>query len=85
LQRGIGERTARKLPSTWIGFVLTGEDAQARVLGNAWLGPNRIDADECEFDSRHPSCVNFLWADGHFAPVADAIDAALYRDLARRN
>ncbi len=81
----VGERTARKLPSTWIGVVLDGEDAPGRVIGNNWLGPNRDDADECEFDSRHPECVNFLWADGHVKSVANTIDTNLYRDMARRN
>ena len=81
----VGERTARRLPSTWIGFVVGGEDAQGRVLGNAWLGPNRADADECEFDSRHPGSTHFLWADGHVTSVADAIDTNVYRDFARRH
>jgi prepilin-type processing-associated H-X9-DG protein len=78
----VGERTARKLPSTWLGFDVRGEDAAGRVTGQAWLGPNRSDADECEFDSRHPGGVNFLWGDGHVAWVVDEIDATLYRQLA---
>lgn len=78
----IGERTARKLPSTWLGIDLQGEDATGRVTGQAWLGPNRSDADECEFDSRHPGGVNFLWGDSHVAWVVDEIDPALYRQLA---
>jgi prepilin-type processing-associated H-X9-DG protein len=78
----VGERTARKLPSTWLGFDLRGEDAAGRVTGQAWLGPNRADADECEFDSRHPGGVNFLWGDGHVAWLIDEIDAMLYRQLA---
>ncbi len=81
----VGERTARKLPSTWIGVVLEGEDAPGRVIGHNWFGPNRDDADECEFDSRHPGCTNFLWADGHVKSIADSIESTLYRDLAKRN
>jgi prepilin-type processing-associated H-X9-DG protein len=78
----VGERTARKLPSTWLGIDLQGEDATGRVTGQAWLGPNRPDADECEFDSRHPGGVNFLWGDSHVAWVVDEIDPGLYRQLA---
>ncbi len=81
----VGERTARRLPSTWLGVDLNGEDADCRMLGNAWLGPNRDDADECEFDSRHPGHVNFLFGDGHVRSVSDSIDTAVYRRLATRN
>ena len=65
----IGERTTRKLASTWLGIATQGEDAGGRIVGYADLGPNRDDADECEFDSRHPGHVNFVWADGHVASV----------------
>jgi prepilin-type processing-associated H-X9-DG protein len=80
----IGERTARKLPSTWLGIVMAGEDAAGRLVGHADLGPNRDDADECEFDSRHPEHVNFLWGDGHVESVAAGIDRQVYRESARR-
>jgi prepilin-type processing-associated H-X9-DG protein len=80
----VGERTASKLPSTWVGFAVGGEDAQSRIVGFANLGPNRDDADESEFASRHPSCANFLWADGHVAPIPDSIDPVIYRGLATR-
>lgn len=80
----VGERTAAKLPSTWLGFDDRGEDAVGRVVGYALLGPNRPDADECEFDSRHPGSTNFLWADGRVEAVADGIEPALYQRLARR-
>jgi len=80
----IGERTARKLPSTWIGFLRKGEDAPARVVGFADKGPNRDDTDECEFDSRHPKCVNFLWGDGHVKSIGDTIAADAYRRIANR-
>jgi len=81
----VGERTAKKLPSTWIGIALEGEDAAGRVVGNAFLGPNRNDADECEFDSRHAGCANFLWADGHVECIVDAIDTEAYRKMATRS
>ncbi len=79
----VSERTAAKCPSTWIGFDIRGEDAAARIVGQAWLGPNRDDADESEFSSRHPGCANFLWADGHVAPIVNEVDQATYRRMAR--
>lgn len=79
----VGERTARKLPSTWLGVMPAGEDANSRVVGFTFQGPNRSDADECEFDSRHAEHVNFLWADGHVCGVHDNIDRELYQDQAK--
>lgn len=75
----VGERTARKLPSTWFGVMMEGEDAAGRILGNAYLGPNRPDSDECEFDSRHPGLVNFLWGDCHVKSIHNQIDKTVYR------
>ncbi len=80
----IGERTASKMPSTWVGFAVAGEDAASRVVGFADLGPNRDEADESEFASRHPGCANFLWTDGHVAAIADSIDCVSYRSLTTR-
>jgi prepilin-type processing-associated H-X9-DG protein len=80
----VGERTTRKLPSTWLGFDREGEDAAGRIVGFAELGPNRDDADECEFDSRHPGHVNFAWADGHVREIHDDVDPQIYRQLAKR-
>jgi prepilin-type N-terminal cleavage/methylation domain-containing protein/prepilin-type processing-associated H-X9-DG protein len=79
----VGERTARKLTSSWLGIANLGEDAGGRITGYAELGPNRDDADECEFDSRHPGHANFVWADGHVAAVNDDIDPQCYRQTAR--
>jgi prepilin-type N-terminal cleavage/methylation domain-containing protein/prepilin-type processing-associated H-X9-DG protein len=79
----VGERTTRKLASTWIGIMTKGEDANGRILGYAFVGPNRIDADECEFDSRHPAHVNFAYGDGHVAAVNDDIEPTVYRELAQ--
>ncbi|HTI52374.1 MAG TPA: DUF1559 domain-containing protein [Planctomycetaceae bacterium] len=81
----VGERTAQRLTSTWIGFVIGGEDAPGRVAGGVILGPNRRDADECEFDSRHPGSVNFLWGDAGVRSISDSIDSAIYRRFARRD
>jgi prepilin-type processing-associated H-X9-DG protein len=81
----VGERTTRKLPSTWLGIATDGEDAAGRIVGYNDLGPNRDDADECEFDSRHSGHVNFLWVDGHVSSVADDVDRNVYRQFAERN
>lgn len=80
----VGERTTRKLPSTWLGIVMEGEDAPGRVTAHLFLGPNRDDADECELDSRHPGHVNFIWGDGHAGAVADGVDGDVYRTFASR-
>jgi prepilin-type N-terminal cleavage/methylation domain-containing protein/prepilin-type processing-associated H-X9-DG protein len=80
----VGERTTRKLASSWLGFANKGEDAAGRVAGYADLGPNRDDADECEFDSRHPGHANFAWADGHVCGVDDSIDPQVYKQSAER-
>jgi prepilin-type processing-associated H-X9-DG protein len=80
----IGERTAAQLPSTWLGVERRGEDATCRLVGNAAVGPNCRECDECEFSSRHDGGANFLWADGRVELISDAIDASTFRQLARR-
>jgi prepilin-type processing-associated H-X9-DG protein len=80
----VGERTTRKLSSTWLGVAMAGEDAGGRIVGNAYEGPNRDDTDECELDSRHYGHVNFVWADGHVSGVEDDIDLQVYRQCAQR-
>jgi type II secretory pathway pseudopilin PulG len=80
----VSERTARKLPSTWLGFHVLGEDAPGRVLGFCNLGPNIATSDECELDSRHPGCILVLFADGHVQSVSDSVDQAIYRSMATR-
>jgi prepilin-type processing-associated H-X9-DG protein len=80
----VGERTTRKLASSWLGFANEGEDAAGRVAGFADLGPNHDEADECEFDSRHPGHTNFAWADGHVCGIEDSIDSNVYRLAAER-
>lgn len=81
----VGERTARKLPATWIGFVHCGEDAQGRVVGGALIRPNYEDGDECDFDSRHPGISNFLWGDGRVEAVSSNIESGIYRMLSARS
>ena len=80
----VSERTARRLASTWLGFHIAGEDAAARVIGFSGLGPNHRGSDECEFDSRHPGCIQMLFVDGHVQVVSDAIDFKVYRTMAQR-
>lgn len=80
----ISERTARKLPSTWLGFHVLGEDAPGRVLGFCNLGPNNAASDECELDSRHSGCIQVAFADGHVRLVSDSVDQAIYRAMAMR-
>ncbi|MCC7475058.1 MAG: DUF1559 domain-containing protein [Pirellulales bacterium] len=78
----VGERTARKLPSTWLGVVNKGEDAPSRIVGFAGTGPNRVGTDECEFDSRHLEHANFLWGDGHASGIQNEIESLVYRKAA---
>lgn len=80
----VGERTARKMSSTWLGFDTHGEDAPGRVAGRLQAGPNRPNTDECEFDSRHAGHVNFLFGDGRVQQVADGVDRSVYRAWGRR-
>jgi prepilin-type processing-associated H-X9-DG protein len=80
----LGERTTRKLPSTWLGVAMAGEDAGGRIVGCANEGPNGADTDECEFDSRHYGHVNFAWVDGHVSSVQNDIDPNIYQQFAKR-
>lgn len=80
----VGERTTRKLHSTWLGISMQGEDATGRITGSAHAGPNRERTDECEYDSRHTGHVNFVWADGHVSGIQDGIDLAVYQQCAKR-
>ncbi|MCA9258197.1 MAG: DUF1559 domain-containing protein [Planctomycetales bacterium] len=79
----IGERTMAKLPSTWLGVDMRGEDAEGRVLGGAMLAPNAAFADECDFSSRHPGGSVFLWADSSVRLVSSSIDQQTYQSLSR--
>ncbi|MCA9084111.1 MAG: DUF1559 domain-containing protein [Planctomycetaceae bacterium] len=81
----IGERTAKRLPVTWVGVDLRGEDAVARLTAFAFREPNGATTDECEMDSRHTSGINLLFADGHVRFVENSIDSAVYRNMARRS
>lgn len=80
----VGERTTRKLASTWIGIMTQGEDANGRIVGFTEVGPNHDESDECEFDSRHPGHANFVFGDGHVGAISDDIEPTIYRQLAQR-
>lgn len=80
----VGERTMAKVPSTWLGVDVRGEDAGCRLLGNAATSPNCVPCDECEFDSRHTGGANFLYGDGRVRLVSQSIDSHEYRRLSRR-
>ena len=73
-----------RAPSTWLGVDVLGEDAECRLVGSAITRPNCEECDECEFDSRHPGGVNFLWADGRVGLVSDSVDTAVYRQSSQR-
>jgi prepilin-type processing-associated H-X9-DG protein len=79
-----GERTARRLPSTWLGFHVRGEDGAGRVTGFLFHGPNHSLADECELDSRHSGGVNLAFADGHVSFISNSVDTGVYRRMAKR-
>jgi prepilin-type processing-associated H-X9-DG protein len=79
----IGERTMSKVPSTWLGVDLRGEDAAARLVGAALEGINNPLADECDFSSRHPRGANFLWGDGHVSLVSESLDLGTYHRFAK--
>jgi prepilin-type processing-associated H-X9-DG protein len=80
----VGERTTRKMPSTWLGIATAGEDAEGRVVGCLKEGPNRQGTDECEYDSRHFGHANFAWADGHVHSISNNIDQFVYQQFAKR-
>lgn len=80
----VGERTMARVPSTWLGIDVRGEDAACRLVGSAITAPNCKHCDECEFDSRHPGGSLFLWADGHVALLEETVDTATYRQMASR-
>jgi prepilin-type processing-associated H-X9-DG protein len=91
LQRGlsntiiVGERTMARVPSTWLGIHVQGEDAACRLVGSAASSPNCELCDECEFDSRHPGGANFLRGDGGVSLLSENIDSHEYRRLAQRS
>jgi prepilin-type processing-associated H-X9-DG protein/prepilin-type N-terminal cleavage/methylation domain-containing protein len=90
LQRGltntflIGERTMKRVPSTWLGFDRRADDALCRILGHARTTPNCETCHQCEFSSRHYGGANFLWADGRVGFVSNSIDSQQYRIFATR-
>ena len=85
----VGERTMKRLPSTWLGVDFCGEDAAVRLVGVTLTAPNSElgedgEPEECEFTSRHPGGANFLWGDGHVQFVSETISPEEYQRLAKR-
>jgi hypothetical protein len=80
----VGERSAAKMPISWLGFDADGEDAECVLVGTAKVGPNCTVCDECEFSSRHPGIGQFLLGDGHVQGLTDSIDSQVYQRMARR-
>lgn len=81
----LGERPVSMLPASWLGFDDRDEDAQCRVVGEAFAGPNCRQCDECEFGSRHGGVSEFLWGDGHVQSVSASVDQTVYRQMSRRH
>ncbi|MCM2374112.1 DUF1559 domain-containing protein [Aporhodopirellula aestuarii] len=79
----VGERTMAQVPSTWLGVMLAGEDAAARLVGSALEGINNPLADECDHSSRHPGGANFLWGDGHVTFVNEDVSPWEYHHWAK--
>jgi len=78
----VGERSARRLPTTWTGMHQDEVEGPERVVGFMQDGPNRPGADEAEFSSRHHGGVHLLFADGSVRFISDRIDVEVYRALA---
>ncbi|WP_459558566.1 DUF1559 domain-containing protein [Lacunimicrobium album] len=81
----VGERSVGIFPASWLGFDSLDEDAECRVAGSSFEGPNCRQCDECEFGSRHAGVSAFLFGDGHVLGIADKIDKAVYQQIARRH
>lgn len=81
----VGERSVAMLPGSWLGFDNRDEDAQCRVVGEAYTGPNCRPCDECEFGSRHGLVSEYLWGDGHVQSLSASIDQTVYRQMSRRH
>lgn len=81
----IGERSSNLAKATWVGSVTGASEAQALILGSADHTPNHPDAHAEDFWSRHPTGVNFLFADGSVHSIHNNISPTVWLALASRS
>lgn len=80
----VGERSARRLATTWTGMRPDEEEGPERVVGFMEGSPNDPAADEAAFSSRHSGGVHFLFGDGSVRFLRDHMDRAVYEALGTR-
>ena len=80
----VGERSARKGYSTWVGAPPGGAETLERILGIADHPPNHPSSHLDDFTSEHRAGTNFLLGDGSVRLIAQTIDPKIYQALATR-
>jgi len=78
----VGERTSRRLATTWTGMHQCESEGPERVVGFAARGPSHPLADEAEFSSSHGAGAHFLFGDGSVRFIESNVDSELYRAMA---
>lgn len=78
----VGERSAEKGFSTWVGVVPGGEEAFARILGIADHAPNHPTGHFDDFSSNHGHGTNFLLGDGSVRLFSQDVDLDAYQAMA---
>jgi prepilin-type N-terminal cleavage/methylation domain-containing protein len=80
----VGERSARRLATTWTGMHQDEEEGAERVVGFTQRSPNDPSSDEAAFSSRHLGGVHFLLGDGSVRFLSEHLDSAVYEALSTR-